>query len=53
MDADRAAVVDDSPKALSWARQSGLRVFQVARRDGEEFDDAVARTFGEVARTIG
>lgn len=53
VDADRAAVVDDSPKALSWARQSGLRVFQVARRDGEEFDDAVARTFGEVARTIG
>lgn len=53
VDADRAAVIDDSPKALSWARQSGLRVFQVARRDGEEFDDAVARTFGEVARTIG
>lgn len=53
VDADRAAVIDDSPKALFWARQSGLRVFQVARRDGEEFDDAVARTFGEVARTIG
>lgn len=53
VDADRAAVVDDSPDALSWARQSGLRVFQVVRRDGEEFDDAVARAFGEVARAIG
>jgi HAD superfamily hydrolase (TIGR01509 family) len=48
--ADRAAVVDDSPKAIAWARECGLRAFQVARRDGEEFDDIVARTFDEVAR---
>ncbi len=52
VDADRAAVVDDSPNALSWARECGLRTFQVARGGGEEFDDAVARTFDEVARAI-
>jgi FMN phosphatase YigB (HAD superfamily) len=53
VDAGRAAVVDDSSKALSWARECGLRSFQVARRSGEEFDDAVARTFDEVARARG
>jgi HAD superfamily hydrolase (TIGR01509 family) len=50
--ADRAAVVDDLPAALSWARECGLRGFLVERRAGEEFDDAVARTFDEVARAI-
>ena len=52
VDASRAAVVDDSPKAISWARECGLRAFQVERRAGEEFDDAVARTFEEAAREI-
>lgn len=51
--AERAAVVDDSPKAISWARECGLRAFQVARREREDFDDAVARTFDEVARADG
>lgn len=52
VDAARAAVVDDSPNALSWARACGLRAFQVARTPGEDFDDAVARTFDEVALAI-
>ncbi len=52
VDADRAAVVDDSPNAISWARECGLRAFRVERRAGKAFDDAVARTFDEVARAI-
>jgi FMN phosphatase YigB (HAD superfamily) len=52
VDADRAAVVDDLPAALSWARECGLRGFLVQRRAGEDFDSAVARTFDEVARAI-
>lgn len=51
-DPDRAAVVDDSPAALSWARECGLRGFLVERRAGEDFDVAVTRTFEEVARAI-
>ena len=34
------------------ARECGLRAFRVVRQVGEEFDDAVARTFDEVAREI-
>lgn len=52
VDPERAAVVDDSPEALGWARECGLRGFLVERRDGEQFDDAVGRTFEEVARAI-
>ena len=52
VDPARAAVVDDSPQALAWARECGLRGFLVERRDGEGFDDAVARTFEDVARAI-
>jgi FMN phosphatase YigB (HAD superfamily) len=52
VDADRAAVVDNSAEALSWARECGLRGFLVARRDGEDFDDAVTRMFAEVARAL-
>jgi HAD superfamily hydrolase (TIGR01509 family) len=52
VDPARAAVIDDSPQALEWARECGLRGFLVERRDGETFDDAVARTFAEVARAI-
>jgi HAD superfamily hydrolase (TIGR01509 family) len=51
-DPDRAAVVDDSPEALSWARECGLRGFLVERGDGESFDDAVTRTLEAVARAI-
>ena len=53
VNADRAAVVDDSPQAALWARECGLRTFLVARRGSEDFDDSVARTFDEVAREIG
>jgi HAD superfamily hydrolase (TIGR01509 family) len=53
VDPVRAAVVDDDPKAVSWASECGLRGFLVERRDGEAFDDAVARTFDEVARANG
>ena len=53
VNADHAAVVDDSPQAVSWARECGLRAFLVARRGSEGFDDSVARTFDEVAREIG
>lgn len=53
VDPARAAVVDDSRIALSWARECGLRGFVMERRDGEEFDDAVARTFDDVARANG
>jgi HAD superfamily hydrolase (TIGR01509 family) len=52
VDPHRAAVVDDQPNAIAWARESGLRTFRVERRSGEEFDDAVARTFDEVAAAI-
>ena len=52
VDPARAAVVDDSPQALAWARECGLRGFLVERRDGEGFDDAVGRTFDDVARAI-
>jgi HAD superfamily hydrolase (TIGR01509 family) len=52
VDPERAAVVDDSPEALGWARECGLRGFLVERRDGERFDEAVGRTFEEVARAI-
>jgi HAD superfamily hydrolase (TIGR01509 family) len=52
VDPARAAVVDDSPQALGWARECGLRGFLVERQDGEGFDDAVGRTFEEVARAI-
>ena len=52
VDPAQAAVVDDSPQALAWARECGLRGFLVERRDGETFDDGVARTFDEVARSI-
>lgn len=52
VDPARAAVVDDSPQALAWARECGLRGFLVERREGEGFDDAVIRTFDDVARAI-
>jgi len=52
VDPARAAVVDDSPQALAWARECGLRGFLVERHDGEAFDDAVMRTFDDVARAI-
>ena len=52
VDPAQAAVVDDSPQALGWARECGLRGFLVERRDGEAFDDAVMRTFDDVARAI-
>jgi HAD superfamily hydrolase (TIGR01509 family) len=52
VDADSAAVIDDSAKAVSWARECGLRAFLVERRDSEEFDDAVTRTLDDVAHVI-
>lgn len=52
VDPKRAAVVDDSPQALAWARECGLRGFLVERRDGDGFDNAVRRTFDEVAEAI-
>ena len=52
VDPARAVVVDDSPQAIAWASECGLRGFLVERRDGEAFDDAVARTFEVVAGAI-
>ncbi|HKY51616.1 MAG TPA: HAD family hydrolase [Candidatus Limnocylindria bacterium] len=52
VDPARAGVVDDSPKALSWAHDCGLRGFLVARRGSESFDDAVTRTVTEVASAL-
>jgi FMN phosphatase YigB (HAD superfamily) len=52
VDPAQAAVVDDSPQALTWARECGLRGFLVERRGDETFDDAVGRTFEEVTRAI-
>jgi HAD superfamily hydrolase (TIGR01509 family) len=52
VDPGRAAVVDDSVDALSWARECGLRGHLVERRDGEDFDRAVTRTFTEVAELV-
>lgn len=52
VDPVRAAVVDDQPSAIAWARECGLRAFRVERRAGEGFDDAVARTLAEVASAI-
>ncbi|HEY6204516.1 MAG TPA: HAD-IA family hydrolase [Candidatus Limnocylindria bacterium] len=52
VDPARAAVVDDQPQALAWASECGLRGFLVERQGGQGFDEAVGRTFDEVARAI-
>ena len=52
VDPERAAVIDDSPSAVSWARECGMRGFLVEREDGEDFDNAVTRTLREVARAL-
>ena len=52
VDARHAAVVDDQPNALAWARECGLRGFRVERRAGEDFDVAVARVFQVVASAV-
>jgi len=49
VDPERAAVVDDSPNALSWARDCGMRGFLVERQGGEVFDNAVTRVISEIA----
>jgi len=48
VDPRRAFVIDDSRHAIAWAAECGLRGFLVERGAGEDFEDAVLRTFGEV-----
>jgi len=49
VDPEGAAVVDDSPSAVSWARDCGMRAFLVERQGGEGFDNAVTRVITEIA----
>jgi len=49
VDPERAAVIDDSPNAVSWARDRGMRAFLVERQGGEGFDNAVTRVISEIA----
>jgi HAD superfamily hydrolase (TIGR01509 family) len=52
VDPRHAFVIDDSPNAIAWAAECGLRGFLVERAPGEDFEDAVVRTFVDVERAL-
>jgi FMN phosphatase YigB (HAD superfamily) len=47
VDPASALVIDDSPRAIEWAAECGLRGVLVRRQGGEEFEDSVLRAFDE------
>ena len=47
-----AIVIDDSERAIGWARECGLRGVLVRRGPGEPFEQAVIRAFDEVDRAL-
>ena len=51
-DAANAIVIDDSPTAIAWAAECGLRAVLVQRRTGEPFEDSVLRAFDEVSALL-
>jgi phosphoglycolate phosphatase-like HAD superfamily hydrolase len=46
--APNAVVIDDSPRAIEWAGECGVRGVLVQRRSSEAFEDSVLRAFDEV-----
>jgi phosphoglycolate phosphatase-like HAD superfamily hydrolase len=46
--AANAVVIDDSPRAIEWAGECGVRGVLVQQRAGERFEDSVLRAFDEV-----
>jgi len=51
-DAANAIVIDNSPTAIAWAAESGLRAVLAQRRTGEPFEDSVLRAFDEVSALL-
>jgi FMN phosphatase YigB (HAD superfamily) len=49
----RTWVIDDSPRAVSWAEECGMRGFLVRHAAGEGFEAGVLRTFDELERALG
>jgi HAD superfamily hydrolase (TIGR01509 family) len=47
LDPATALVIDDSPRAIGWAAECGLRGVLVRREAGEEFESSVLRAFDE------
>jgi FMN phosphatase YigB (HAD superfamily) len=52
VDPATALVVDDSPRAIGWAAECGLRGVLVRREEGERFEDSVLRAFDEVEQLL-
>ncbi len=51
-EAANAVVIDDSPRAIEWAGECGLRGVLVQRKEGEGFEDSVLRALDEVNALI-
>ena len=51
-DADSAVVIDDSPRAIGWAGECGLRGVLVQRHGPEPFEESVLRAFDEVSALL-
>ncbi|HYR94092.1 MAG TPA: HAD family hydrolase [Methylomirabilota bacterium] len=52
-DPRRTWVIDDSPRAIAWAEQCGMRGFLVSHPSGEEFEAGVLRALDELERALG
>jgi HAD superfamily hydrolase (TIGR01509 family) len=52
VDPRAAFVIDDSPNAIAWAAECGLRGFLVERAPSEDFEGAVRRTLADVERAL-
>ncbi len=51
-DPRRTYVIDDSPRAIGWAEECGMRGFLVTQTAVEDFEIGVLRTFDEVERAL-
>ncbi len=51
-DPRRTWVIDDSPRAVSWAEECGMRGFLVMHIAGEPFEAGVLRTLDEIERAV-
>ncbi len=51
-DPRRTWVIDDSPRAIGWGEECGMRGFLVTHAAGEDFEAGVLRTFDEVERAL-
>jgi HAD superfamily hydrolase (TIGR01509 family) len=52
-DPRRTWVIDDSPRAIEWAQQCGMRGFLVTHPPGEEFEAGVLRALDQLERALG